>query len=190
VQAEPPIRHPLRTAEIAGRREQSFALEPDAAARRLLAAALGLVALDRLRFAGLLAPRGPRDLHLAGRLTARAVQACVVTLAPVACDIDVAVERIYVAGLAMPGPGETEMPADDRIEPMPATLDLGAVLQEALALALPDYPRAPGAVLGTAAFGPPGAPPLTEADLRPFARLGRRGPGGGAGGGGTDGTGG
>ena len=32
------------------------------------------------------------------------------------------------------------MPEDDAIEPLPETLDLGEVLAEALALALPAYP--------------------------------------------------
>jgi uncharacterized metal-binding protein YceD (DUF177 family) len=169
----------IRTADVAGRRPVPFALEPDAAGRAAVAAALGLIALDRLRFEGTLSPEGRRDLRLTGRLLADGAQRCVVTLAPVRARIDTRVERIYVAGLRMPEGAEVEMPEDDRVEPLPAVLDLAAVMQEALSLALPDYPRAPGAALGAAAFGPPGAEPITEADLRPFAALGALRPGGG-----------
>jgi uncharacterized metal-binding protein YceD (DUF177 family) len=44
-------------------------------------------------------------------------------------------------------------------------------LAEALALALPLYPRAPGAELGEAAFTEPGKPVLRDEDARPFAGL-------------------
>jgi hypothetical protein len=46
------------------------------------------------------------------------------------------------------------------------------VATEALALALPAYPRRDGATLGAhAASAPPGAAPLTDAEVRPFAAL-------------------
>ena len=59
---------------------------------------------------------------------------------------------------------------DDEIEPLAERIDLGLVATEALALALPAYPRKPGAELGPAASAPPGpAPPRTRA--KPFAAL-------------------
>ena len=54
---------------------------------------------------------------------------------------------------------------------MPEEIDLGAVMVESLELALPLYPRAPGAELGEAVFAAPGAEPLKDVDLRPFAGL-------------------
>ncbi len=161
----------LRTADLSGRRSVAFDLRPDAADAAAIAEAAGAEAVAGLRFAGQVAPLGARDLVLTGRLTGRAVQPCVVTLAPVETAVDAMVERRYVVGLPDPEPGETEMPADDTVEPMPEAIDLAAVMVEALALALPDYPRAPGAVLAQADFGPPGVAPLTDADLNPFAAL-------------------
>lgn len=161
----------LRTADLAGRRGVAFDLRPAAADAAAIAVAAGAEAVADLRFAGEVAPLGARDLVLTGRLTGRAVQPCVVTLAPVETGVDATVERRYVVGLPDPEPGETEMPADDTVEPMPETIDLVAVMAEALALALPDYPRAPGAALARADFGPPGVAPLTDADLNPFAAL-------------------
>ncbi len=47
-----------------------------------------------------------------------------------------------------PTDDEAEMPEDDTAEPLPEVIDPGAVMFEALALALPDYPRAPKAETG------------------------------------------
>ena len=49
--------------------------------------------------------------------------------------------------------------------------DPGAVALEALALALPPYPRAPGASLGEAVFAEQGVALLRDDDLRPFSGL-------------------
>ena len=81
------------------------------------------------------------------------------------------VRRRYVAGLPVPEGDEVEMPEDDTVEPMPETIDLAEVTAEALALALPLYPRAAGAALGTAVFAAEGVAPVLDADLKPFAGL-------------------
>ena len=67
--------------------------------------------------------------------------------------------------------GEVEMPEDDTVEELPATLNLVDVMTEALALALPDFPRADGAELGEAIFTEPGVAPMRDEDTRPFAGL-------------------
>lgn len=158
----------IRAGDLTGRRRLPFDLRPDPAP---LLASLGLIGLTDLRFAGELRPQGRADVVLAGRLQARAVQECVATLAPVVTAIDVPVERIYLADMAWPDAPETEMPEDDRREPMPAEIDLIAVLAEALALELPDYPRSPAAGDAGLVVGPPGVAPLDDASLRPFAAL-------------------
>lgn len=63
------------------------------------------------------------------------------------------------------------MPEDDSVEPLPDVIDVGVVATEALALALPLYPRAEGAELGEAVFTAPGEAPLRDGDLKPFAGL-------------------
>lgn len=161
----------IRTADLTGNRRRPFDLTPDAAARAALAADLGLLSLDMLRLVGDLRPSGRSDVVLTARLTAQAVQACVVTLAPVPCQVDVPVSRHYVSDWTEPEGDEVEIPEDDTREPMPEMVDLSAVLAEALALALPDYPRAPGAELGAAVFAAPGVDPLLDEAVRPFAGL-------------------
>lgn len=166
-----PFSHPFRVADLAGRKPTRFRLLPDAAARAAIGAALGLVALEKVRLEGELRPIGRRDWELSAELTATVTQPCIITLAPVVTAIRERVTRRYLADLPEPTGEEIEMPEDDTVESLPAVIDVGAVLTEALALALPQYPRAPGAELGDAAFTPPGAEPLVEEKLKPFAGL-------------------
>lgn len=166
-----PYSHPLRLADLTGRKPTRLRLTPDAPARAAIAAALKVTALDTLRLEGELRPVGRRDWDLTADLTARVTQACIITLAPVVTDIRERVLRRYVADLPPPTGDEIEMPEDDTVEPLPAAIDAGQVMIEALALALPQYPRAPGAELGAATFTPPGAEPLVEEKLKPFAGL-------------------
>jgi len=148
-----------------------FVLEPQAETRSAIADTLDLRSLRKLRLEGVLLPEGKSDWRLEAKLGATAVQSCVVTLEPVTTRIDTDFVRSYRADLPEPVGDELEMPEDDTIEPLPATLDLRVVMIEALALALPDYPRAKGVELGQAVFAPPGVPPLTDEDARPLAGL-------------------
>jgi uncharacterized metal-binding protein YceD (DUF177 family) len=128
--------------------------------------------------ARLMGARAVRKMRLRGRLTAVAggwrldarlgatvVQTCVVSLDPVTTRIDQAVRRTW-----LPQAAQNEVVVDpeddDEIEPLGARIDLGLVATEALALALPPYPRKPGASLGpTAMAGRAGETP------KPFAGL-------------------
>jgi uncharacterized metal-binding protein YceD (DUF177 family) len=161
----------FRTAALSHRRPTALRWTAGPEARGALARALDLPAVAALAFDGAITPEGRNDFRLEGRLVAEVTQSCVVTLAPVPACIDEPVLRRYLADYADPAGDEVEMPEDDTAEPLPATLDLAAVLAEALALALPPYPRAPGAELGEAVFAGPGVAPLRDDDLRPFAAL-------------------
>ena len=163
---------PIRMADLPEGSERAFDLRPDAQARAALAEALGIDAIRKLSFAGRLVPEGRKDWRLEADLGATVVQPCVVTLAPVTTRIDEVVMRRYLAEMPeLPSGSEVEMPEDDSADPLPDILDPGAVMAEALALALPAYPRAPDADLGEAVFTEPGKAPMTEADIRPFAGL-------------------
>jgi uncharacterized metal-binding protein YceD (DUF177 family) len=166
-----PLSHPLRTASLGTRTVTPFDLRPNAPERAAVAAYLDILAVPEMRFRGTITPAGRRDLVLEGELTARVVQPCVVTLEPVTTRLSEHVERRYVEDFVLPEGDEVEMPEDDGIEPLPQAIDLGAVATEALALALPLYPRAPGASLGETVHAGDGVVPLRDADLRPFAGL-------------------
>lgn len=161
----------FRTATLSPRKPTRFRYQPEAEARAAMARDLGLLALHDLQMEGEIAPVGRDELVLTARLLAKANQACVVTLAPVPARIDEPVRRRYVTSYTDPDGDEVEMPEDDSVEPLPEVIDLAEVAAEALALALPEYPRAPGAALGEAVHAAPGVEPLTDAALKPFAGL-------------------
>lgn len=167
----PPLSHPLRVAALPSRKPTRFKLDPDAETRQAMAADLGLLDLPRFQFKGELTPAGSRDFTLTARLTADVVQPCSITLAPVPAHLEETVLRRFLADWQEPEAEEVEMPEDDSSEPLPEIIDLGAVALEALALALPLYPRAEGVELGEASFAPPGAEPIRDEEMKPFAGL-------------------
>jgi uncharacterized metal-binding protein YceD (DUF177 family) len=162
---------PFRVAAIAGRSATHVKFAPDAEARSAIAGELGLLKLPQLLFDGEIRPNGKRDLVLTGTLTALAVQPCSVTLEPVQTRIAEQVTRKFIADYKLSDEIEVEIPEDDTIEPLGDVIDAAAIAIEALSLALPLYPRAPGVELGAVVVAPPGAAPLNEADLKPFAGL-------------------
>lgn len=162
---------PFATPHLLRRRRTAVEFAPDAADRAAIATGLGLLDLPALRLTAEITPAGKHDLALTGRITARVLQPCSVTLEPVETRIDEPVLRRYLAEFEVPDGSEVEIPEDDSADPLAETIDVAAVAIEALALALPLYPRSPGADLGEAVFAPPGAEPLRDTDLRPFAGL-------------------
>lgn len=161
----------LRTGGLSPRKPTRFSFRPEGEARSQLAADLGLLALYRLELTGEIRPAGRDELVLEARLTAHVDQPCSLTLVPVPATVDEPVRRRYVTGLDQPEGDEIEMPEDDSVEPMPEVIDLAEIASEALALALPLYPRAPGAEFGQALHAGDGVNPLTDADLKPFSAL-------------------
>lgn len=161
----------FRVASIAGRTSTHVRFRPSAPERKAIAEVLGLLDLPEMEFDGDIRPAGKRDMVLAGTLAAKVVQPCSVSLEPVTTKIDEPVRRQYLADFVEPEADEIEIPEDDSLEPLPEVIDAAAVAIEALALALPMYPRAPGVELGEAVFTEPGKAPLREGDLKPFAGL-------------------
>ncbi len=165
------LSHPLRTGALSTRKPTRFDLAPDAATRKAMAQELGLIDLPYFRFKGEIRPAGHRDFMLEAVLEATVVQACSISLAPVKSGLKETALRRYLADWVEPEADEVEMPEDDSFEPVPEVIDVGGVAMEALLLGLPLYPRAEGVDLGEAVFAPPGAEPLRDDDLKPFAGL-------------------
>lgn len=159
----------IRLREVRTPRE--FTFEPDGEYRAALARDLGLIALRKLSLSGRVLPQGDADWRLDARLGATVVQPSVATLDPVTTRIDEPITRRYLAEPpALPDGDEFEMP-DDEIEPAPSALDLGAILAEALALSLPDFPREEDEEEVTVSVAGPGVEPMTDEDAKPFAAL-------------------
>lgn len=166
---------PLRVADLPGRGVQGFSLSPEAPARAELAKRLRIEKVRKLTFDGEIRPQGGQDWVLTGELRATVVQACVVSGEPVSTRIEVPVSRIYLRDMPEPTEAETEMPEDETLEPLRATIDPGDVMAEALALELPDYPRATGATLdGIEGLA---RDPLPDERPNPFAALAKLKPG-------------
>lgn len=103
-----------------------------------------------------------------GRIRARIVQACVVTLEPVPQSIDEEISAVYLPEMSklgresfgmggeilidVDGPDSPETFSGDRI-------DVGALAEEHFGLALDPYPRKPGASLPSPAAGGEAADP-------------------------------
>lgn len=161
----------LPLARLGRASPKRFDIAPDAEARKAMAAALGIRGVRKLRLSGEATPEGRADWRLEATLGATVVQDCVVTLEPVSTRIDTDLTRRYLAQMPEPSGEEMEMPEDDTVEPLRGEVDLMHLLGEALALALPDYPRAEGVELGQAIFAAPGVAPMTDEDARPLAGL-------------------
>lgn len=163
----------FRVATLKANREHPFeiALQDDGLAR--LARDLGLLDLRKLRFRGMIKPEGDSDWRIDAILGATVVQPCSVSLVPVTTRIDERVIRRFLRQMPdhAPETDEIEMPEDETIEPLGEVIDLHAVLQEALSLALPPYPKRDDAALDQTDFAAPSATPLRDEDVKPFAGL-------------------
>ena len=149
-----------------------FRLSPDAQARAKLASELGVSNIRKLTFTGRIAPDGTKDLILEADLGATVVQPCVVTFAPVTTRIDEPVLRHYLKEMPdLPEGDEIEMPEDETAEPLPREIHLAEVMAEALALAIPPWPRAAGVEPVEMSVTEAGKAAMTDDDTKPFASL-------------------
>lgn len=125
-----------------------FDEKPTEGELRSIASSMDMLSVRKMRFTGHLAPLDKEGWALEGKLGVTVTQACVITLEPVRTRLDLDIRRQY---LPEPDKGitdlEIEIPEDDEIEQLESTLDLGLLALEALALALPDYPKIEGAEL-------------------------------------------
>lgn len=161
----------LRVAALDKSRARDIEVVLDTPTAKAVAEALGILDARKIRLTGALEPIGSRDWRFVGKVGATVVQPCVVTLEPVTTRIEADIDRSWVAGLEMPTADESETPVDVTLDPLGDEIDMGAVLVEAIALALPDYPRADGAETGELVFTEPGKEAMTDEDTKPFAGL-------------------
>jgi hypothetical protein len=131
---------------------QHFDLVADEGVRAAVARVAGLRELPRLQASFDVTQRGSGGLHVAGSVSATVGQNCVVTLEPLANEVEEAINLLFVPQQA-PAPTEEGEPARPRNvkldgpEPLiGGVVDLGALATEFLILGLDPYPRKPDAV--------------------------------------------
>jgi Large ribosomal RNA subunit accumulation protein YceD len=149
-------------------------IEANEAEREALARRFGLVALPALSAEATLTPTAAGQVRLDGTLRARVVQSCVVTLEPIAADLDESF-TLYYAEAPAAAAHSVDLPIDDEDWPEPivdGAIDVGEAVAQQLAIALDPYPRAPGAMLDRR-YETTDAPAPKPAN--PFVELARKG---------------
>jgi hypothetical protein len=145
-----------------------FELTADADTRAAVARTAGLRDLPRLEVSFEVRRQGAGGLRVTGRISATVGQNCVVTLEPLASEVEENVDLLFAARSVAGTAGEEAglLPVNrDNTEPLiDGRIDLGMLATEFLVIGLDPYPRKPGTV-----FQPPqDATP----DEGPFAVLG------------------
>nr|WP_288926790.1 YceD family protein [uncultured Maritimibacter sp.] len=161
----------LRVADLDKSRPREIEVSLNERQLKALADELGIDDLRKVRFTGTLKPLSKRDWRFTGHIGATVDQMSVISLDPVTTRIEEDVERTWIAGLEPTTADESETPEDVDREPLGAEIDMGTVLAEALALALPDYPRGDEEEIGEQVFTEPGKEAMTDEDAKPFAGL-------------------
>lgn len=155
------LHHPLRIDRI-GASGLTVTVVANPAERVALARRMQISGVLLLECAFTLRPSPNEAFTAAGRLRARVVQTCVVTLEDFEADLE---ERFTIRFVPAGTEAETiDLESDDEIPYEGDTLDLGEAAAEQLALSLDPYPRAPGAEL---------PPEAGDDDGNPFAALKR-----------------
>lgn len=151
--APPPWRAPVAVEDI-GETGEHFTLAADADARAGVARMAGLRDLPRLEANFEVTRHGAGGLHVVGRVSATVGQTCVVTLEPLASEVEEEVDLVFMPQSADERPAGETRTADcaqdvnwDESEPLiGGVVDLGALATEFVILGLDPYPRKPGAI--------------------------------------------
>ena len=164
--------HTLLIADLKDGAENSFHFKLDSTICAQIADSLGILALRKVSFKGTLTTQGKRGWRLKAQAGATAQQACVVTLDRVNTRLDESVVLNYFPAVDDQATEiDIEMQEDTTQELLTREINLIAVLTEAIALALPTYPKSPSVTVGDARFTEPGKTPMSNEDAKPFASL-------------------
>ena len=166
----------IKFANLNTVKTNSFHWRCDAINKSQIAKELDLLSVEKIDFKGKISAHGKRKWLLSGKLGATAIQECVVTLEAVKCRIDEKIKRIYIPAEEIPSLEkddirDVELELDENLEPLTNSLDLSTIALEALALALPDYPRSNNAEYVTRSIGIDDQIVAEENSQNPFAIL-------------------
>lgn len=162
----------IAVRSLSERLKTEFEVVPGAPKLAEIAAFLDLSGCAKTRMIGCLIPTGKGDWRLEATLGATVTQPCVLTNAPVRTRIDVSVNRLLLKSAPVVSEAaEMEFDGNDTWDLLGPEIDLAAILSETLALNIPQYPHAPGAALHQSTYTAPGAEPLDDQAVKPFASL-------------------
>lgn len=145
-ETKPEFSRPRAVDTLSHKHPTRFEETPSAEEAEALRALLGLIGLRKLRFVGEIVPLRRDEWEVRGSLGASITQECVVTLEPVRSRVETDVLVRFVPPDKIESAME-ERDFDETQEPLGDSIDLGLIATEALALALPPYPRKADAAL-------------------------------------------
>ncbi|MEN8196140.1 MAG: DUF177 domain-containing protein [Pseudomonadota bacterium] len=153
-----------------------LSIKASAAERKAIADRLDLLALESLEAEITLEQKPGGRVAVKGTVKADAKQACIVSLEPVAANIEEVFSILYCPEAAAADADHRDLVLqfedDDWPEPMDDhRIDVGEAVVQQMALALDPYPRAPGAALTWYGDDEPGGEP--SAGANPFRDLAR-----------------
>ena len=137
---------------------------------------LDVLKIKKLSFLGTLSALSLNEWKLKAELRATVKQRCVVSSEPVQTTINEKISRTFshLASQNTSEPdddGTSPVIFDDTLYELNDEIDLAEIIFEELTLTLPLYPKLEGAELGSYSVTAPGAQPLNEENLKPFAQL-------------------
>ncbi len=166
------ISHPLRISDMPKSKSTAFDVRFSNDEMAQVATTLSAINVKKMRISGKISPSGKKDWVLTATAGATVTQTCVVTLEPVQTRVDTPITLTYSADYRVDSDESvTEMTTDENIEPLVGEIDLTVIASEAIAMALPDYPKSPDAHLETSVFAAKDITPMTDEDTKPFASL-------------------
>jgi uncharacterized metal-binding protein YceD (DUF177 family) len=138
---------------------------------------LDLINLKKVSLLGKLTPLSAKEWSLKAELRATVKQKCVITFKPVQTIVNETINRTFSpsalqnASKDQNDDGISTVTFDDSLEEFSDEIDLAEIIFEELLLILPLYPRFEDAELGVYTVTEPGAEPLNNENLKPFAQL-------------------
>jgi len=137
---------------------------------------LDLLSIKKVSLVGILSPLSTDVWSLKAELRATVKQKCVISFKPVKTIVCEPINRTF-SNSALQNTfeanddGTSPVIFDDTLQELYDYIDLAEIILEELTLVLPLYPKIEGAELGSYCVTEPGAKPLTEESIKPFAQL-------------------
>ena len=137
---------------------------------------LDLLNMKKVSLLGILSPIRINEWRLKAELRATVKQKCVISFKPVQTIVHETINRTFSPSALQniseaDDDGISPVIFDDTLHEFSNEIDLVDIIFEELTLILPLYPRFEGAELGSYSVTEPGAKPLNEENLKPFAQL-------------------
>jgi len=137
---------------------------------------LDLLSIKKVSLVGKLSPLSIDKWSLEAELRATVIQKCVISFKPVKTIVCEPINRTFSPSALQDNfeaddDGISPVIFDDTLHELNDYVDLNEIIFEELTLILPLYPKIEGEELGSYSVTEPGAKPLTEENLKPFAQL-------------------